>query len=309
MDNKPVLVILVGLPRSGKSSYAKQYQAEHPNTVIHSSDAIRTEIYGSRSDNSDNVHVFDVLHGRIFRDLKAGMNVVFDACNISSKRRLWMLRQLTCRNIETTVEFHFIATPFEQCLKNNAECPEEEKVPTFVIDRMRRNFCVPWELQGQCTKIIRPHQTEGLEVEFFVDQLLEFSQDNSHHRLTLGDHLLATHEFVFLNKGNLPLQLAAILHDCGKPESKSFVTPKGEETAEAHYYDHHNIGAYKILSGDFKLEVDDYELLEIATIVQYHMRPFMAWDKSDKTLEKDKKYLGHLYESVLKIHDADVAAH
>lgn len=38
------LIMLVGLPASGKSTWAKEYSETHPDYIVHSSDKLREEI-------------------------------------------------------------------------------------------------------------------------------------------------------------------------------------------------------------------------------------------------------------------------
>lgn len=52
--------MMVGLPGSGKSWYAGN---KLPNAVVHSSDAIREEILGDVTDQSNQQLVFQTLHG------------------------------------------------------------------------------------------------------------------------------------------------------------------------------------------------------------------------------------------------------
>ena len=42
MSNKATLIMLIGLPASGKSTWSERYIRDKPETVLHSSDAIRT---------------------------------------------------------------------------------------------------------------------------------------------------------------------------------------------------------------------------------------------------------------------------
>ena len=78
--------MMVGLPGSGKSTYAKQL-SEETNAVICSSDTIREELYGDENSQDNNDEVFKILHSRIKENLKNGKNVIYDATNINSKRR------------------------------------------------------------------------------------------------------------------------------------------------------------------------------------------------------------------------------
>ena len=60
------LIILCGLPGCGKSTYAENYKAVDDaifegNTVIHSSDAIRKELFGDESSQEDNARVFELM--------------------------------------------------------------------------------------------------------------------------------------------------------------------------------------------------------------------------------------------------------
>ena len=80
------LIILCGLPGSGKSAYAENYKAVDDAictdfTVIHSSDAIREELFGDAGSQEDNVRVFELMRKRTQEDLKAGKTVIYDASN------------------------------------------------------------------------------------------------------------------------------------------------------------------------------------------------------------------------------------
>ena len=55
-----ILVYLVGLPASGKSTRCKYYE-EH-GFKIFSSDTIRAEIYGDESEQGNPKKVFQILH-------------------------------------------------------------------------------------------------------------------------------------------------------------------------------------------------------------------------------------------------------
>ena len=76
--------MMVGLPGSGKSLTAKAFL----NTITHSSDAIRAEIFSDENRQDQQELVFQTLHKRVLNDLANGKNVVYDATNISYKRRM-----------------------------------------------------------------------------------------------------------------------------------------------------------------------------------------------------------------------------
>lgn len=80
----PFMVMLVGLPGSGKSTAAKVF-SERKDCVVLSSDAIREELYGNVNDTEHNAKVFEVLHRRSRDLLRAGISVCIDSTNLSKK--------------------------------------------------------------------------------------------------------------------------------------------------------------------------------------------------------------------------------
>lgn len=130
--------MMVGLPGSGKSYYAQKL----PDAVIHSSDAIREELLGNISDQSNQELVFQTLHDRVLEDLRTGKNVVYDATNINFRRRQQFLSQVRAlRILNLNAVCVFTAAPYSKCLENNAT--RERTIPESVIKRMYENFDIP----------------------------------------------------------------------------------------------------------------------------------------------------------------------
>ena len=84
-------IMLVGLPASGKSAYAKGLKKGYH---IHSSDEIRKELTGDEKTQVVNEKVFQVLHKRIKSDLEQGISCIYDATNMSMKRRISFLKEI-----------------------------------------------------------------------------------------------------------------------------------------------------------------------------------------------------------------------
>jgi CRISPR/Cas system-associated endonuclease Cas3-HD len=106
------------------------------------------------------------------------------------------------------------------------------------------------------------------------------------------------------------LYYAGLLHDCGKPFTKSFKNSKGEVSEEAHFYQHHCVGAYDSL---FFKYPNDIDILDVSILINLHMMPY-CWEKDkehgEKTREKYRKLWGEqLYQNVMKLHEADKKAH
>ena len=90
---KPIFIMMLGLPGSGKSTHAKEL-AERINAVIHSSDALREELTGDINNQNNNELVFQTLHKRIKEDLINGKNCIYDACQVKRKDRMNKYKKL-----------------------------------------------------------------------------------------------------------------------------------------------------------------------------------------------------------------------
>ena len=296
--------MMSGLPGSGKSTYAENLSKEN-NAIICSSDKIREELCGDENAQTNNEDVFKLLHRRIKKYLKAGENVIYDATNINSKRRRAFLSEL--RNIPCKKICVIMATPFDKCCKWNNE--RNRVVPKEVIERMYKNWNTPYWLEGW-DEIWRKEKHDCCttdSISNWLDNHIEYNQNNPHHRLSLGEHCKIVGDTL---SENPVLRCAGYLHDCGKPFTKSFINSKGEETEISHYYQHHCTGAYDSLFFDYPKGVNR---LDVSILVNLHMQPYF-WEKDkehgEKARQKYKKLWGdELYNNVMKLHEADVKAH
>lgn len=296
------LFMCIGLPASGKSEQAKKLAAEY-NAEIFSSDELRVEMFGDVNHQEDNNALFNELHKRIRECLASGKSAIYDACNINYKRRMEFLKSLnkiSCEKIAV-----FMATPYEVCLERNSK--RERKVPEEVIKRMYMNFWVPAQYEGFDDIQIVYGDFKGYygkPFEFY-SKYKDYEQHNSHHNLTLGDHCRKAAMY-FYETGTIELFCSAYIHDCGKPFCASFVNKKGDITEECHYYGHEHPSSYMALFYNY----DDLDPLKIATLVVWHMRPYLAWEQSEKAMQKDRKLLGEtLFNDICLLHKADVYAH
>lgn len=304
------LYMLIGLPGSGKSFYAKSL-SEKTGAIIHSSDAIREELLGSEEDQSESTKVFELLHCRVKKDLGDGRDVIYDATNINSKRRRAFLQELIkydCKKIAI-----FIATPYEKCLERNNT--RNRKVPEHVIKRMYMSFNVPCTQEGfDEVRVIYPEDINFVPTSDIIHKYYKMSQDNPHHTLGIGEHAHAASEIFLKNYledfseayNNSILYAATLMHDMGKPFTKTFVNSKGEETSIAHYYNHNNVGAYEV----FFVDIPEEMKIDVALLIQYHMNYFISWKQSSKVENRDRAFLGERLSKMLDIlHACDVAAH
>ena len=138
MSDKNVLIVLGGLPASGKSTYAEMlvesgiFQRVCP-------DLIRKELYGDENIQGDGTRVFKIAHHDIREYGCLGENVVFDATNIDRKRRTELVKAM--RGYFDIIIFKWFSAPLSVCLARNAK--RERQVPVEVLERMSANFDEP----------------------------------------------------------------------------------------------------------------------------------------------------------------------
>lgn len=306
----PTFYMMCGLPGSGKSRLAETLNG-NGNCVVHASDAIRAEILGDESDQTQQQMVFNVLHRRVKDDLRAGKSVIYDATNISYKRRMAFLNELDNMHLNLYKFCCFVATPYEKCLERNAN--RGRVVPENVIRRMYSKFDVPAKFEGWDDLIVfnAPDYNPGA-IDQKLKELSEIEQDNPYHSLTIGQHCIAAWAALsdrYPDESNV-LKRATLLHDFGKEKTKVFTDSKGEPSATAHFYGHEYIGSYDSFcyTGDMGI----CDRLMVAELIRWHMAPFTVShsEKPAKTEEKYKRLLGDdVWRQIQILHDCDVSAH
>ena len=296
--------MMVGLPGSGKSLRAKNLAVKE-NAIIHSSDTLRQELFGDENTQDNNEELFKELHRRIKQDLKGEQNVIYDATNISYKRRKAFLEELKKINCEKIC--YLVATPYEKCLDQNKS--RKRQIPEYVIKKMYLSFYIPQYYEGwDKINIIWNDEEYNFDIhELFngANGLNKISQDNPNHTLTIGEHCLKCAGICEELVDDFELNMAALYHDIGKRFTKQFKNSKGEDTDIAHYYQHHLVSAYDSM---FYLRwLDDYTVLNVVKYIQWHMQPFFI--KTDKAKNKLINLIGQTaYEKLLILHKADKLA-
>ncbi len=294
-------IMMVGIPGCGKSYKSKELAAR--GYSVHSSDALRDEL--NMHEGSQCTYIFELMHKNIKTDMDAGKNIVYDATNLSRKRRIAYLESIKKYNYKKIC--YLFITPVDVCKERNANRTGYACVPDYVYDRMLRSYEVPMLEEGW-DEIIPIYDNFNFELPD-----MNVSQDNPHHTLSIEDHMKAAFKYLEDNNTDDMIEIAARYHDIGKIYTKKFENYKGEPTEHAHYYGHENYGAYIFLvlwtSKWSKIYSFD-KALHIAQLINWHMAPFIRWDKSPKAFEKDLKFLGQIFVNEINIlHEADVQAH
>jgi predicted kinase len=146
------LIVLVGLPGSGKSTWAAQQ-----GVGVLSSDAVRALLTGDAQNQAANPLVFPTLHYLLGMRVKAGMEAtILDATSLTPKERKAWVRAAEALGCD--VEAVFFETPLAVCKSRNVA--RSRVVPEDVMDRFSARLIPPSESEG-FTKVtvVRP-QTE-----------------------------------------------------------------------------------------------------------------------------------------------------
>jgi predicted kinase len=309
------LIILCGLPGSGKSSYAEELMTinntfSDEEMVIHSSDAIRAELFGDEGSQEDNGRVFELMRKRTIEDLRADKTVIYDATNVTRKARK---SAIACAHpTHDIVECHIVWAEIEECIRRDGL--RDRKVGPAVIDKMLRRWQSPWLDEGFDKIEVHLNQQDFDQVGYVASKAseLHISHDNPHHTLGVWDHCMQAHvniidravkDNVIKYKDYNKLAKAAYWHDIGKPYTKFFKT--GENVA--HYYDHHCVGGYLayglfLSPGHLFRDVEMEDVCLISWIISTHMEPFFNSGYYQKLHSQWKWYID-------AIHEADVNAH
>ena len=135
------LTVLVGIPGSGKSTWARDFGGR---AIIVSTDQIREEFWGDASDQRNPKKVFEYAYAVTKCALADGHNVIFDATNLTKKTRARLLEE-TKRFTNEKYAIVFM-TPFDTCMRRNAA--RARVVPENVLEAMLRKLETPTEDEG-----------------------------------------------------------------------------------------------------------------------------------------------------------------
>lgn len=309
-------IMLVGLPASGKSTVAEYLK--NNGFTVHSSDSIREELFADVNAQDNNSEVFSILHKRVKHDLSKGISCVYDATNMSMKRRKVFLDEIKKFDCEKICMLFAISV--EICKERNQE--RDRQVSDEVYDKMLKSFWVPMYYEGWDRIVFITEK--NYNYYYPIDKTMNFEQHNKHHQLKLFDHMFQAAKYVcnysdneFKKSQRYKNLIAATLnHDIGKLFTQTFVDKKGRITEDAHYYGHESYGTYIYLLSELYSVIDTeltselYDIMYRTALINWHMRPLIVWKQSEKARMRDRKLIGEdMYNDIMLLHEADLAAH
>lgn len=147
------LVILRGLPASGKSTWAHKAAATTPNTVVVSLDGLRRMTAGGlaayhqrRTDRMEQL-IVRTAHAMVCDALHKGMNVVMDAQNATVERVHALVR--LAADCDADVQMVAFSVPLETLLARNRRRAKDDRVPEDYLqsqfDRYADKIAVPMQ--------------------------------------------------------------------------------------------------------------------------------------------------------------------
>lgn len=135
------LIILIGPPAAGKSTWLYQFEG-----VVISTDDIRRDVFGVQFDPKLEPAVWKLAYERLEAALQAEKTVCFDATNTTIKRRKPLIQ--TAKKYNTAVEAVVFLQDPVVLLKRNADRPPGKKVPEEVIWKKVQEMEMPSYQEG-----------------------------------------------------------------------------------------------------------------------------------------------------------------
>jgi len=130
-----------------------------------------------------------------------------------------------------------------------------------------------------------------------IEELRGVEQDRLHH--AEGDVFEHTMSVLEKAKPTIEHQLAALLHDAGKPATQEFV---GERIK---FLGHEKISGEITEAIMRRLKFDNATIKKVRNIVENHMRPHASKDWSNKAVRKFIRDVGEEVEDILDLADID----
>lgn len=141
-ENRIVLVLLIGLPGSGKSTLVRSLCSRYPGLVAISTDGIREQLFGHEAIQGPWGLIWQELEGQLRRAVgdirqQRAIAALYDATNVERRQRREAI------NLGRSVGFTWIVgvwldTPLDVCLVRNQQ--RDRQVPEAIIERMQRKL-------------------------------------------------------------------------------------------------------------------------------------------------------------------------
>ena len=135
-------ILLSAIPGAGKSTWAKQFKNEYPNTFIVASDEIRKERFGAVNNFQHEKEVWEIFLSTInhYAETMEDVTVIGDATNLENRFREYYFKNTPLFDKHILVLFD---VPYEVCLIQNQMRSSDRIVPLQAMERMKSQLEFP----------------------------------------------------------------------------------------------------------------------------------------------------------------------
>ncbi len=158
------LILLVGIPGSGKTTLAKKVVEKGFHYL--NADAIRAELYGDEGEQGNPEDVFSIFFQRLEQAMGEEADIIIDNTNLNPKHRHPILERAQQFGY-VDVQLWWLDVPLEVCLQRNKS--RDRIVPDDIVTNMHAELNRagrPKRSEGKIT-IIKPGKEPG-EFNFFA---------------------------------------------------------------------------------------------------------------------------------------------
>jgi predicted kinase len=139
------LILMSGIPGSGKSTWCQRYAASHPHTHIIDTDETRKKLTGSYLVFPEKMEtIFDDMieeANHVFQSGEADCTVIEDSPFLDDYRRLYYMKRI--HGYDKAILFMIKFHDYSICYQRNRLRIKEKWVPDHVIDEMIRQYQDP----------------------------------------------------------------------------------------------------------------------------------------------------------------------
>ncbi|MBP3707124.1 MAG: ATP-binding protein [Clostridia bacterium] len=199
---KQKLILLVGLPASGKSVYAKEYLRTHDNTVVVSTDRIHSDIKELGIQIKSAEDIFREIKHRVRKSLLFGKNVIVNATNLKIEYRESFIKMARKVNKDISIEAHVIVADFDDCVERDAK--REKSLGIDFLKKQMGTFQIPVMEEGYSA------------IEYYYTS----SEDNNLEDINIKDIVLLLRSGVYkkMNCDSLGQALSILMEETKAPE-------------------------------------------------------------------------------------------
>ena len=235
---------------------------------------------------------------------KAGLVDVFDGIGDINRKMIRCVGKAKERFCEDALRI-LRAVRFAAQLKFQIEEETKEAIKELAVNL--QNISAE-RIQTELVKLLVSQQPERIREAYELgitkvilpefDAMMTCTQENIHHMYTVGEHTVQA----LLNiENDKVLRLAVLLHDVGKPETKTM-----DETGTAHFYGHAKRGAEIAKNILKRLKFDNDTLFKVVKLIQLHdNRPSLKKSSIRRLAVKSGT---ELFDDLMKVKKADTLA-